>query len=173
MLSTFHKDDSKIGALELAHIFSEAVDVLKNPTPIYKQLKELHAEVQSKISEHGKILTDNQKILDEHKAARVAWSLEQEQEKSAREKHLKEMHEREQSLLVRDNALGARDTSLNKREKAVKSREEDVSARENNLISKEANLREREKAAALLKEQAEKLMDQARAKHDKLKEVIG
>lgn len=174
MLSTMNKPaEIKVGAAELASVFSDVLDAIKSAPTAYKQMVEEHKALKETKISHQKILDDNVRILIENKAERVTWLNEQKKENEAREKALKEIANSNSALDSKATSLNVRDTALGELEKRLKEKKQVLESKEKDQSEKASDLEKREKELRNLVEKMAKEQSDWRAKQEKLKEVMG
>lgn len=163
----------KAGAAELASVFADILDAIKNAPTAYKQMVEEHKALKVTKTEHQTIFTDNERILAEHKASRVAFSEEQKKANAKAEKAEKEMAEREDEVLRQQNAIKAQQVAMAKKDKEQKDTTTSLSAWEARNKQTDSDLAIRESKLRTDQKQVDSDKDVIRSKEDMLRKVIG
>lgn len=147
-------------AADLAAIFLEVLDAVKNSPTAVQNFKKEHEALKETKAAHQKILDENQKILTEHKNSRAAWAEEQRKTKLLNDAKEKEYAEREAKLTSTATSLNVRDSALGRRQKEQDARHAEQEAKAKAQAEKDLAQDKREKE---LREMAEKI---AKEKND-------
>lgn len=158
-------------AADLAAIFLEVLDAVKNAPAAVQNFKKEHEALKETKAAHQKILDDNKRILEEHKNSRAAWAEEQRKTKLVNDAKEQSFAERETKLTTLATSLNVRDTALGQREKELNSRETRLTSKEQSQQEKDILHAKREKELNDIAEKIAKEKNDWRATQEAINKI--
>lgn len=175
-----HTKEEVHSVLEIARLLG---DILKDPAKAKQSIQSLydlseeeekkHEAARTLIGQHREILDSNAKLLEEHKASRIAFSLEQKKAETAAETQIKELGDWQRDLQAKEQQLKTKETELGKKDRELQDKATTLAVTETALNGRADKLQALEKAIAAKEKQVALQQNEIQAKQDKLKELIG